>query len=323
MTTLTIILVIVLLLFLWIRRRNQLGKPIPGFGGRQLARLPLDIDGTLRWALVQRAHSKQGRLPLLLCFHGGSGSDPRQFARMSALAATAQAAGFLAAFPAAEEGWSDGRPERGDDPLDFVFVDRLVQYLAQQGHIDPNRVYAIGASSGGMFVQRLSAERPRLLKGGAAVLASVPIAMVETIADGPPLPFALISDRNDMIMPWDGGEILRGPMYGVGGQVLSMEEALAVWQHRNQADYAIAPVHIPGPEGFDAEILDFLPQEDDGAPLRFVAVSGGGHRWPRWPSFRGSTGFDAGRCALDFFARADVNDEPADRRRLNQPTANF
>lgn len=319
MTMLTVILVVVLLLFLWIRRRNQLGKPIPGFGGRQLARLPIDVEGTQRWALVQRAHSKQGALPLLLCFHGGSGSDPRNFARMSALATTAQEAGFLAAFPAAEEGWSDGRPERGDNPLDLVFVDRLVAFLAQQGYIDPTRVYAIGASSGGMFVQRLSAERPRLLKGAAAVIASVPIAMVETVADGPPLPFALIADRNDMIMPWDGGEIMRGPMYGVGGQVLSMEEALAVWRHRNQADYVADPVHIDGPEDYDAEITDFLPEGEDGAPLRFVALRGAGHRWPRWPAFRGATGFDAGRCALDFFIR--ISDEPERPGRIEQQTA--
>ncbi|MCS0494095.1 hypothetical protein NVS89_03225 [Ancylobacter sp. MQZ15Z-1] len=297
-----LVLLLILVLFLWLRRRQRLGRPIllPRFGRRPHT-LAVLVGGTRRVAQIYRPRASAGA-PLLLCFHGGLGRIDR-FARGSGLVDRGLERGCVVAFPSAPTGWVDGRPELGESAEDLDFVEALVDRLAAEMHIDRARVFAIGVSNGGMFVERLAAERPHLLAGAAAVIASVPVRMARPVADGPPLPFVLVCDRNDQIMPWHGGQILRGQNRGHGGEVIPVEDALALWVERNRAVPAGAPLRIPGPDGHFAEMVDFSPGPG-GAPLRFVAVSGEGHRWPRWPSGRGARGFDAGEVALDFLAQA-------------------
>ncbi|WP_051660804.1 hypothetical protein [Bosea sp. 117] len=333
---LALLLLLAVLIVLWVRRRRRLGKARPLFGPwRRLVPVTLDIGGVPRTALMGQRPAGSGPMPALLCFHGGLG-DPAGFADRSGLAATALKHGFLPVFPAAPEGWRDGRPGRTDATRDIAFVAALIDRLAGDGLIDRRQVYAIGLSNGGMFVQRLAAERPDLLAGAAAVLASIPLAILDAVAAGPPLPFVLVCDHDDRIMPWHGGEVARGGGMGIGGRVAAVDDALAVWVERNRAEPVGEPRRIPGPSGWHADIHDYAPQafssevgtgsrEENatkqeagagGAPLRFVAMTGPGHRWPRWPAGRGAQAFDAGEAALEVFAgssRAGTDTARAER----------
>ncbi|QIB35167.1 alpha/beta hydrolase family esterase [Ancylobacter pratisalsi] len=299
---LVLILILILLVFFWLRRRARLGRPVfmPRLG-RRPRRVTVAVQGARREAEVYASGATAGA-PLLLCFHGGLGQIER-FARGSGLSSRGPARGYVVAFPSAPTGWVDGRPELGESTQDLDFVEVLIEKLAVDLRIDTSRVFAIGVSNGGMFVERLAAERPALLAGGAAIIASVPARMARSVAEAPPLPFALICDRNDQIMPWHGGQIMRGQNRGYGGEVIPVEDVLELWVHRNRAVATGAPVRVAGPEGHFVDIQDFSAQPG-GAPLRFAAVTGEGHRWPRWPAYRGTTGFDAGEVALDFFAHA-------------------
>jgi polyhydroxybutyrate depolymerase len=243
-------------------------------------------------------------LPLLLCFHGGLG-NPERFAETSDFAARALAFGFLAVFPGAPDGWVDGRPERGTSTEDLDFAVALVEQLAAKNVIDPVRVYGVGSSNGGFFVQHLATERPGLLAGGASVLASLPTAVAESTANGPPMPFVLACDSGDSIMPFAGGEIVSGPGLGVGGWVIPTPSARSIWVARNGAGTASAPKRVEGPIGFWADVYDH-PAGLEGAPVRFVEIQGLGHHWPRWPGIGGAPSVNVADIVLEFFASAPV-----------------
>jgi polyhydroxybutyrate depolymerase len=277
--------------------------------------ITLTIKGSIRDAFFEPPDAEEA-LPLLLCFHGGLG-NAQHFAESSGLAVRARAWGYLAVFPDAEEGWVDGRPERGSGTEDIEFVVALVKELAGRHLIDPARVFAVGLSNGGMFVQHLATNRPGLLAGAASVLASVPIAVAEATSKGPPMPFVLACDRGDAVMPFDGGEILSTPGLGVGGQVVPVEEARSIWVARNGAGAARAPRRVTAAGGYSATIFDH-PAGAAGAPMRFVEIYGMGHRWPRWPGAAGAPEVNAADFALEFFASRAVQDFAARSFKENQ-----
>lgn len=291
------LLIVVLLVFLWVRRRQRLGRPLRF--RRRLPAITVPVGGRPRTAYVQLPPGHQNGAPLLIGLHGGLGRVDR-FINGTGLGKRAGERGYVVAFPVAPNGWVDGRPEKGDSPEDLDFMVALVETLAQRYGIDRRQVFAIGASNGGMFAQRLATARPGLLAGAASIVASTPAGIAGAVAAGPAVPFVLMCDRNDDIMPWAGGEIRRGQNIGYGGQVIPVEDAFAIWKERNHADQPAQTRRIAGPDDFFAEVADYLP-ERTGAPLRFVAITGSGHGWPRWPAYRGAASFDAGEIALEFF----------------------
>lgn len=295
------LLLLFLLLVVWLRIRARTGRRfrLPRFGRRPSTTIQFSVGGSSRIAEVLLPINSKAGAPLLLCFHGGLGRLQR-FVRSSGLAPSGIARGYVVAFPAAPGGWVDGRPEKGDSTEDLEFVDALVEQLVTQHGVGRAQIFAVGVSNGGMFAQRLATERPHLLAGAASIVASTPAAIARQVGDGPPVPFALLCDTNDQIMPWRGGAILSSRTLGVGGQVISAEQARDLWVHRNFASDNPAKAHIPGPSGFSADIYDY-PAGVDGAPVRFVAINGNGHGWPRWSGGAAAKPFDAGDVVLDFF----------------------
>jgi polyhydroxybutyrate depolymerase len=297
---------LLLLAFLFGRRRARRIEPAAEVPLPKLRPLTVAVGDVERVAYMPKP-GNVGNLPLLLCFHGGLGRMDR-FVRASDLAALAEARGFFPVFPAAPDGWVDGRPERGNSKQDIDFILTLVERLSSSRLIDLAHVYAVGVSNGGMFVQFLATELPGLLAGAASVQASLPAAVADSVAKGPPVPFVLMCDRNDTIMPWDGGEIASAPGLGVGGQVVPVEEARSIWVRRNRAGGAAPPARVSGPRGYVAAIYDH-PAGANGAPVRFVEVQGAGHRWPRWVMRDGKVAFSAGDVVLDFFANLPLRSD--------------
>lgn len=298
---------LLLLVLLFRRRARRLGPPTPeDVPLPKLRPLTLKVGDVDRVAYMPKP-GDVGNLPLLLCFHGGLGRMDR-FVRSSDLAALAEARGFFPVFPAAPDGWVDGRPERGNSKQDIDFILTLVERLSSSRLIDLARVYAVGVSNGGMFVQFLATELPGLLAGAASVQASLPAAAADSVAKGPPVPFVLMCDRTDTIMPWDGGEIASAPGLGVGGKVVPVEEARSIWVRRNKAEGAAPPARFSGPRGYAAAVYDH-PAGANGAPVRFVEVQGAGHRWPRWVMRDGTVAFNAGDVVLDFFANLPLRSD--------------
>jgi polyhydroxybutyrate depolymerase len=168
-------------------------------------RLVLQHDGKVRTVLIDAAPNVRNA-PLMIALHGGIGGP--QFIRRRA-AVTLPRRGWVVAWPAADGEWNDGRRRPNGVPYnradDVGFLRALVARLAQQGLVDPNRVFVGGISLGGTMALRVVCEAPDLVRGAAVALAALPVGL-----DCPPygaVPLLLLHGTSDSIMPPRGGRI--------------------------------------------------------------------------------------------------------------------
>lgn len=118
----------------------------------------LDHGGQERRALIHApaVYRPGSRIPLVVALHGRP-SSAEELRRTSALDSTADAKGFLLAYPDALGGsWNALECCEGAD--DVGFLTALVAELVRTWGADPDRVYVTGFSNGASMTYRLAVE---------------------------------------------------------------------------------------------------------------------------------------------------------------------
>ena len=154
--------------------------------------------------------------PVVLSLHGRTVNAFSQ-ARSSGFNAVAEEYGFIVVYPQAFDLFYDN-PERADavwnytlhTPLpgphqedDDIFLDRIVDDLAQTLNVDMNRLYVNGLSNGGYMVNHLACTRSDRYAAFASVAANAPygIHLSATVITIPALPFSSIMVRAMLFLP--------------------------------------------------------------------------------------------------------------------------
>jgi poly(3-hydroxybutyrate) depolymerase len=104
---------------------------------------------------------------------------------------------------------------------DVYFVESLLSSLGQNFTIDTGRVFATGASNGGMFVHHLAARRPNLIRAVAPVYGLPLVGMLRVPAAMGKISILQLHDRSDTTIPWQGGMTAAGWIYEALSTVLS------------------------------------------------------------------------------------------------------
>ncbi len=124
-------------------------------------------------------------LPVVLALHGGGG-NPEQFKSENGVDEVADAAGFIAVYPAGTGGlprtlltWNTGTDCCGfaleQDVDDVGFLVAVVDDLDSRTEVDSRRVYFTGHSNGGIMAYRIAAEAAERV----AAIAPVAGAMMQ------------------------------------------------------------------------------------------------------------------------------------------------
>lgn len=285
-----LVVVILLLLMFFGRRRSRSTAPntrpqhrTAGKAAGRVQMQTLQVGGIDREYLFHAAPPWASRpVPLVLALHGGQG-HAAAFALQTGLSRLGRREGFAVVYPNALEQWKDGRSTTRHQTEDIDFIDTLLDYLMAQQDIDPNRVFAVGASSGGMFTLRLACERSQRFSACVAVSAALPVGY--ECPNGPGMPLLLINGTDDRLIPWEGGEVGRGPSRGVGGQVRSVPDTVRFWQSRNRCGRASSPERLAVPSKPPVTAVERFRFEPcaNRCALELVKVHGGGHQWPGAP----------------------------------------
>ncbi|NND65575.1 MAG: prolyl oligopeptidase family serine peptidase [Gammaproteobacteria bacterium] len=226
-------------------------------------------------------HSKKP-IPLLVFLHGGGGNVER-LKKMSNIHALAEKEGFLVAMPKSyNTQWNDGRLTTRNDIDDVQFIDAVVSKIQTTHNVDVKRLYVAGASNGGMMTQRLACERANTYAAFASVIANLPSALKDKCAPTRAVPMLLINGTDDLLMPWQGGEIRKSPFKGAGGQVISSIETVVFWASMNHCDHSAITNHLPDRYPNDGTTIQSYHYENcrDDVTTRLLAIEGGGHTWP-------------------------------------------
>src|SRR5687768_18376409 len=95
------------------------------------------------------------RYPIVMALHGGGGNG-RRAATISGLGRYVDRDRFIAVFPnAGGRPWNDGRETTRGFTGDVASLRAVVQKVVETSNGDPNRVFVMGISNGGMMVQGL------------------------------------------------------------------------------------------------------------------------------------------------------------------------
>ena len=241
---------------------------------------PSAIAETLQHNGVQRTFIVEGttkNAPALIVLHGGGGTG-RRIRRYLDL--TLADNGWVVIYPdAVERAWNDGRHSLNGSPLrtekDLEFLQAMTQSLADQGRIDPDRVFALGVSNGGAMTQRLLCQAPGLLAGAVVSIMNYPIGL--DCPPGKPTPMMFILGTEDPLVPFQGGRI--APGRGDRGRVRPAPETFQFWADRNLCGDPVdrmLPDAAPD-DGARVQRVDYIYCA---ANLRAFIMQGGGHVWP-------------------------------------------
>lgn len=229
---------------------------------------------------------------LLFAFHGGTLSNQSLRGGAAAeLYRLADANGFLVVLPNGTNGagdtgasgsfnWNDCRADAGPastEADDVGFVSALIDWAIAEHAIDASRVYATGASNGGLMTYRLLFELSDRIAAGAALIANLPAN-----SECAPEPAArrsvmIMNGTADPIMPFEGGAVAVNR-----GAILSSDATRDFW--RTFLGLSAEPSRFAFPD-LDPDDGGTVAREiyasgGSGVELRYVRVEGGGHNVP-------------------------------------------
>ena len=255
-----------------------------------------------------------GMAPLVIALHGSRQTvrDLRQWIDLDAIAGRHQ---FRVAYPIAiNRLWTYGRrintpmqSIRGEPVDDVGFVSAMIDRFIEHGIADPERVYVVGVSRGGMLANALACALGDKIAGFAVLLASMTDHQLGDCAAPRPRPMLILAGTEDQIIPYDGW---RRPF----GRILSIPETTAFWRraHGCRAPSRSTLRDLDPNDGTTVDQIDWHDCQS-GQVLRLYRVNGGGHELPSFIPLVDTRERDLGRRSRDmdtaeavwkFFARA-------------------
>ncbi len=272
---------------------------LTGCGARHIT-----VDGMQRGYRIHVPDTYTGTapVPLLLALHQFS-DTAAGMEKLTGFNRVADREGFIVVYPQGRfRIWRVGEDEGVDD---VAFLETLIDALAAEYNIDPNRIYATGASAGGMMAQYLACKTSRFA-AIATVMGSIERPLSETCAPAR-IPVLLMHGDADPVIPYAGGLTDAGP--GRQPNFLGAAENAAWWAQINGCPQLPVAVDIRNPIAGDAATRVSYVCED-GIEVQFYTLIGGGHTWPgrnNWyPRFivgPTSQAFDATEVIWAFLAR--------------------
>lgn len=276
----------------------------------------VEVAGRTRTlTVVHRGQAGEGRVPIVLVFHGSmqSAAAIRSFTANTFDHVGAQSGTVVAYLDGHQKHWNDARiantsAARTDGVDDVAFTQATIDLLVRRYHGDSARVHAIGFSNGGQLVIRLIHEIPAALAGAAILSATQPVP--ENFAPDSPqqdsVPVMFVHGTEDPIVPYAGGmaKMYRFRPRGLG---LSAPDTAAYYARRN--GITAAPATTPASGSTRVEHTDY--REPGRQPVTLYTVHGGGHTIPGPKTARprvlmGRTDhtFDTARAITEFFGLA-------------------
>lgn len=113
-------------------------------------------------------------------------------------------------YPAAiNAAWSmDGQPTHAGDMApthdDVAFLDKVIDTVMQKEPADPEQLFLVGASRGGMMVQYYLPRSKHTFMAAGSVIGGMSRQIADTFTPAQPTSFLFMLGDQDHIMPWDG-----------------------------------------------------------------------------------------------------------------------
>jgi polyhydroxybutyrate depolymerase len=254
------------------------------------------VDGGTRpfWVHLPSNHNKSRATPVVMVFPGLQMSGESMIG-VTGLSGTANRNDFIAVYCESLGGeWEDGMKNQRHN--DVGYVDAVLQRLAQTTNIDTHRVYAVGLSNGGYFVQLLAASRPEKI-AAVAVVASTGMEAAVTRSHGEkPIPIVFFIGTQDPLINWGDGKAKKLGAYAkkLGmdeidpsflslvryGGWFSVPDVINFWTTHNRCQGSPRSTYMPDLDPRDGMRVKKDVWGNRGSEVILYSIEGGGHTWP-------------------------------------------
>jgi polyhydroxybutyrate depolymerase len=239
----------------------------------------------------------------VLNWHGTGSNGPAQ-AAFTGYEALAEVEEFLVVhptgvpMPSAGNTWelADHRDPGRDD---LAFATTLIDMVVEDWCGDPTRIYSTGFSTGGYFTARLICEIADRIAAASSIAG---ISHPDDCRPARPVPFLAVHGSADASIPIDG----RGnPARTADDPWLQALFAEVIPEEFGEfaQDANCSPEPSTTSIGVDVIRYDYQGC-DDGTPMTFYEIIGGGHTWPSTP-FAEQLATSLGYTTFELDATAD------------------
>ena len=251
-----------------------------------------DPRGGIRYFHYYLPGNLQDHSPLVILFHGGSQDYSQILKKNSAQnewLKLSEEKKFLLIIPngidpktgkadGTNQHWNDCRedaPSIDTGADDTGFVSKLIDWAIRKFKVDELRVYATGASNGGMMSYRIASELSPRIAAIATFVANLP-RNSECKAPTRPVSVFLCNGTKDTWMPWNGGVVKKG------GVVLSALQTRNFWIQHNSTSTVPAITKRYNPDRSDGTSIhsELFNRGKEKTEVMFYTVKGGGHTIP-------------------------------------------
>lgn len=227
--------------------------------------------------------------PLLLAFHGSNGSGG-SFLEGTGLHRATDPLGFLTVYPTSAVGnWAEGCGCNNADRLgidDLGFTQALIDTVSAQYTVDPDRIYVLGFSQGGLYAQRVACEMADRVAAVAVVAATMSVPLSLTCAPAEPVSMLVLHGTADTVLPYQGTS--QGAL-----SILSAPATLETWRMHNNCATDLETTSEPIDANMTLQHDAYSPCSQD-KEVHLYSIKGGGHGWP-------SGKIDANEIVTTFF----------------------
>jgi polyhydroxybutyrate depolymerase len=220
--------------------------------------------------------------PTVLNWHGLGSSGPEQ-AAFTGYETLSETEGFIVVHATGLAGADGGGNSweltqfDTDERDDLAFADALIDTVVADWCGDPARIYSTGMSNGGLFTSELVCNRSTRIAAAASIAGTT---HAPTCTPERAVPYIAFHGTADDVVPFDGDEpstLL--PAAGVDALIDETTPAEFA-EFAADAGCVLEPTRV---EETDEVIRYDYAGCDDGVPMAFYEIVGGGHTWPSSP----------------------------------------
>ena len=231
----------------------------------------LTIGGTERSYLSYIPVSLSDNIPVIIQFHGGSGTSKDAYYSEGNLSGVADSEGILMIYPQAEIStgsvWNTLHSDEGNKVSadDFGFIEAIIDYLDEDSRIDTSRIYVAGYSNGAAMAYQIACHLNVRIAGFVVHSGNFPL---EEVINNE-YPCDITNETPGLI--FNGTADMTRPLEGIPTYAVPVRDGAQWWAEKNNS--------VSKTTSQDGNIERTIYASEAGTEVQLFIIEGGGHDW--------------------------------------------
>ena len=231
----------------------------------------LNVDGIERSYLSYIPVGLMDNIPVIIQFHGGSGTSKEAYYREGNLNGVADSEGILMIYPQADIStgsvWNTLHSDEGNKVSadDFGFIAAIIDRLGEDNRIDTSHIYVAGYSNGAAMAYQIACHLNDRIAGFVVHSGNFPL---EEVINNE-YPCDITGETPGLI--FNGTADMTRPLEGIPTYAVSVRDGAMWWAEQNNS--------VSETSSQDGNIERTVYASEAGTEVQLFIVEGGGHVW--------------------------------------------